>query len=202
MALSNPQLKNSHGIQSFKFHLLAWLEHRRWNAFTRTMGFQYTAEFKKNLELNGDNHKNMELKLHPCLIESEKPSLDGNCRYLRNEMEALFTGLDVEEFNVDELTVEQMSELLDMKKAYLMSINEKFPGIQYADFDLLDKLTFEWCQEATRTSILMIDDTKKFLQEYSAGVSDQEIKAEFMHAWRGVVCYDFKKYDYLEHDYI
>ena len=61
------------GIDVLKLNLLAWLEHRRWTAFTRTRGYRYTAEINKNLELNGTNHKNMELKLHPCLIEAKKP---------------------------------------------------------------------------------------------------------------------------------
>ncbi|MBQ9929513.1 MAG: hypothetical protein IJO72_01855 [Oscillospiraceae bacterium] len=78
-----------------KKHLLAWLEHRRWTAFTRTMGYQFTAEFKKNLQLNGANHKNMELKLHPCLVEAEKPKQDAESTYLRANLGGLFEDLSV-----------------------------------------------------------------------------------------------------------
>ena len=53
--------------------LLAWLEHRRWCAYTRAEGYRYTAEVIKNLDLKGKSHKNMSLKLHPCLVEAERP---------------------------------------------------------------------------------------------------------------------------------
>ena len=51
-----------------KKHLLAWLEHRRWVAFTRTRGFQNTDDYGSYLEKTKD-HKYMSLKLHPCLRE-------------------------------------------------------------------------------------------------------------------------------------
>lgn len=49
---------------------LAWLEHRRWNAFTRVKGFRSTDAYRK-YTLKGDDgsYKQMELKLHPCLVE-------------------------------------------------------------------------------------------------------------------------------------
>ncbi len=48
---------------------LAWLEHRRWCAFTRTMGLRYTDAMEKNIAIE-KSHKNMPLKLHPCLVEA------------------------------------------------------------------------------------------------------------------------------------
>lgn len=62
-----------------KEHLLAWLEHRRWCAFTRIRGYQRTTDYAKYCELTG-SHKHMSLKLHPCLVESGKkgsPALIG-----------------------------------------------------------------------------------------------------------------------------
>lgn len=55
-----------------KRHRLAWLEHRRWSAYTRTMGFRFTDAMRENMETQG-NHKNMPLKLHTCLVEARKP---------------------------------------------------------------------------------------------------------------------------------
>ena len=55
-----------------KAHLLAWLEHRRWCAFTRTMGYRHTDALAKNVK-RFDKHKNMPLKLHPCLVEAVLP---------------------------------------------------------------------------------------------------------------------------------
>ncbi len=80
----------AHKDAQIKMHLLAWLEHRRWTAFTRTMGYQRTREYHKNLHLNGENHKNMELKLHPCLVEAKKPVLDGANTYQQKTSDGIF----------------------------------------------------------------------------------------------------------------
>lgn len=73
IAVSGPEDKIDSDVDRQKADLeakkyaLAWCEHRRWNAFTRTRGYRYT---------NGDHilntkmtHKDMELKLHACLVE-------------------------------------------------------------------------------------------------------------------------------------
>ena len=54
---------------------LAWLEHRRWNAFLRINGFVSPTEeqLEKYAYSDPDNdvkHKNLDLKLHPCIVES------------------------------------------------------------------------------------------------------------------------------------
>lgn len=56
-------------------HILAWLEHRRWCAFTRTMGYQTTDAIERNVKLSNGrpDYKNMILKLHPCLVEAARP---------------------------------------------------------------------------------------------------------------------------------
>lgn len=46
----------------------AWLEHRRWNAFTRVYGYQN----------NGTNQKDHQRKLHPCLVETDKEGAKGH----------------------------------------------------------------------------------------------------------------------------
>jgi len=49
---------------------LAWLEHRRWNAYTRVMGFRSTSDYMNYTKVTG-NHKHMSIKLHPCLVECD-----------------------------------------------------------------------------------------------------------------------------------
>ncbi|MBQ7321838.1 MAG: hypothetical protein IJW99_07055 [Clostridia bacterium] len=49
---------------------LAWLEHRRWNAHQRTKGFRSTEHWQAYFRDEGGSHKNMNLKLHPCLVEA------------------------------------------------------------------------------------------------------------------------------------
>jgi len=55
---------------------LSWLEHRRWNAFMRTKGFIAPTEFQwEQYAFKEDNdHKNIPLKLHPCIVESSETS--------------------------------------------------------------------------------------------------------------------------------
>lgn len=52
-------------------HKMAWLEHRRWNAFTRVKGFRKTDKYDVYAQKTG-SYKQMELKLHPCLVECNK----------------------------------------------------------------------------------------------------------------------------------
>lgn len=79
-----------------KRHELAWLEHRRWCAFMRTEGFRCPTADEELAYINmlpddandtGKNkgmHKNIELKLHPCIVECDKIGIRPN----------LFTSLD------------------------------------------------------------------------------------------------------------
>ena len=61
--------------------LLAWTEHRRWNAFMRMNGFTCPADWKKYESLNNDIHNGAEhdyrflfFKLHPCITEAAPES--------------------------------------------------------------------------------------------------------------------------------
>ena len=65
---------------------LAWLEHRRWNAFMRSKGFQCSGkmEYEKYIEKT-HSHKNLKLKLHPCLVECDDKGMrvDSENEYLK-----------------------------------------------------------------------------------------------------------------------
>ena len=50
---------------------LAWLEHRRWNAFMRVGGFTAPLDFKVYMDEAG-SYKYIKLKLHPCIVECSK----------------------------------------------------------------------------------------------------------------------------------
>lgn len=56
-------------------HRLAWLEHRRWNSFTRVMGFRCSDAYLRYYHAAGDSVKHMELKLHPCLVECDEDGI-------------------------------------------------------------------------------------------------------------------------------
>lgn len=73
---------------------LAWLEHRRWNAFLRAQGFtcaddkMHEAIFRLGEK---DLHKNLRLKLHPCLVEctEEMPALPVDDDFDRSKLDGL-----------------------------------------------------------------------------------------------------------------
>jgi len=56
------------GYDASLVHRLGWLEHRRWCTFMRSRGFRCTDKYPEYFKTLG-NHKHMELKLHPCLVE-------------------------------------------------------------------------------------------------------------------------------------
>ncbi len=56
-------------------HKMAWLEHRRWNAFLRVDGFRYTKDY--DVYKATGSYKQMKLKLHPCLVECDQNGIHG-----------------------------------------------------------------------------------------------------------------------------
>lgn len=64
-------------------HRMSWLEHRRWNAFTRVKGFRYTGnydayvKFDENGKCIPGTYKQMDIKLHPCLVECDMKGVRG-----------------------------------------------------------------------------------------------------------------------------
>ncbi len=65
-------------------HRIAWMEKRRWNAFTRIKGFRHTDRYDVYaVEGEKGTYKQMDLKLHPCLVECDKvgirAKIDLNC---------------------------------------------------------------------------------------------------------------------------
>ena len=93
---------------------LSWLEHRRWNAFMRTKGFNAPSEnqmsqyaFKNNV----DDHKQLDLKLHPCIVERAKSS---------NEQ--------VIDLDDDDFLNNQEYDLLDMASIKVYQMRKKRTG--------------------------------------------------------------------------
>ena len=57
-------------------HRMSWLEHRRWCAFTRVKGFQSTQNYDRYVVAGKKgSYKQMELKLHPCLVECDQKGI-------------------------------------------------------------------------------------------------------------------------------
>lgn len=72
-----------------KLNALAWLEHRRWNAFMRINGFRKPDSIDKYIDLDSDTHclkpehdksyQFVSIKLHPCLVECDLQGYPGAC---------------------------------------------------------------------------------------------------------------------------
>lgn len=66
-----PELEGKYDGLEQKKEYLAWLEHRRWCAFNRTMGYR-SVDFDEVTAATGAN-KEHRLKLHACLAEAAQP---------------------------------------------------------------------------------------------------------------------------------
>lgn len=109
-------------------HEMAWLEHRRWNAFTRVKGFRHTSEYDA-YAVSGKHgsYKQMDIKLHPCLVECDKNGIRGNVSE---------TGV-VDEGSLLKATVDSDFDLLDK-----LSYDASKKGYNGYDFKLYDYLTY------------------------------------------------------------
>ena len=78
MILGEVELNTEHDETKHRIllHELAWLEHRRWCAFTRVKGFRGTKNYMiYATKGNHKSYKQMDIKLHPCLVECDKKGI-------------------------------------------------------------------------------------------------------------------------------
>ena len=83
MIFAVPAEKEVNGMKKQNMmNQLAWLEHRRWNAYMRSMGFRDEKELAKDwenkeiVEILSKKSKNIDLKIHACLVECDKSGMD------------------------------------------------------------------------------------------------------------------------------
>ncbi len=116
-------------------HALAWLEHRRWNAFTRIKGFRGTADYDAYWDKDQDlyrsrkrrSYKQMEMRLHPCLVECDGYGMRLDVTVPDN-YEA-FAALEEHPLDLlDELTV-------TLDKKGLVGYDLKYYDYPYQDFE-------------------------------------------------------------------
>jgi hypothetical protein len=83
-------------------HRMAWLEHRRWNAFTRVKGFRVTDAYDSYAtEGEMGSYKQMDLKLHPCLVECDDKGIRaGMDEKGKIDSDTLFCCMDREQFDL------------------------------------------------------------------------------------------------------
>ena len=163
--------------------LLQWLEHRRWNAFLRTMGFQQTKNYEEYIETT-ESHKQMEEKLHPCLVECEKPkkSKSYTCFHINN--------ICCKKCLSNQLTESAYHhKIIDRPKNYNIKDSVDFISglVPCKDFD-----SFNVHQH--------IEDNLDMLDLLSLDL--YKLKKEKFKNVKGFKPYDFKQYDYPNNDYL
>ena len=107
------------------YNRLAWLEHRRWNAFTRVMGFVYTEDYNKYYNRT-NSHKHMELKLHPCLVECDDKGIK---RTTKDENGKLCFTADSKPDYLDQLTL----RIINVKPKNGDFKENDYPKSEYAE---------------------------------------------------------------------
>lgn len=94
-------------------HKMAWLEHRRWNAFTRVKGFRNTTDYDV-YAVPGviGSYKQMDIKLHPCLVECDQKGIRANISSKGEiDVESLFQCDDRDDFDLlDDLSYDLYSK--------------------------------------------------------------------------------------------
>ena len=138
-------------------HILAWLEHRRWCAFTRTMGYQTTDAIKRNVELSNGrpDYKNMLLKLHPCLVEAVRP---------QNDNDVYISASFLPDGRVDEATA-FMGEPLDMLDRVSYKCRE-FLGKDAYNFKMYDYYSHEFEHLFFKADIQKLNMPKKVSNKF------------------------------------
>ena len=124
-----------------KKHRLAWLEHRRWNAFTRTMGYQHIDARK--IFRSKEAQKDMDIKLHSCLVEARYPDCDKGISYIyayfldngyidRDRAHPDFKSKELD--RLDEVTLER-------RNCYSNEKEEDFKQYDYYRYEFYEYLT-------------------------------------------------------------
>ncbi len=147
--------KNGEEIEKYdeiekKKHCLAWLEHRRWCAFTRTMGYQHT-DVENNLA-HKNSHKEMSLKLHACLVEARRPDLKNGDKYILSGFDQIGK-LDMADMLKDDIDMDTCDLLDDASYAC------KKAGTKKTDFKEYDYYRYEL------DDYLFGDDLRKALEK-------------------------------------
>lgn len=155
------------------WHRLAWLEHRRWNAFMRTCGFRSVSADKiktyyslKCFEHPDANHKFISLKLHPCIVECSE-----------NGMMIPFS---VSKYSDDNpITKEKYeAEIKDIRNYYSANLTDKL--------DALDEVTFCIWEQAV---------SERFRKEKNKSEKEHE-PVDYLKLYNCFSYDDFKRWDY------
>jgi hypothetical protein len=173
---------------------LAWLEHRRWNAFMRTKGF--IAPTKEQFEhyaykTDDMDHKNLELKLHPFILEcsrfSEKYQMIDEKDWSNNENFEKDPKLD----DVDKAMIERYKKALNGNNKKKKEKIEEDKEVKQWDLPEEDKKIMEvlikrlidkntWGNNDNYKKDPNLDDTvKTIIKEYKVKLNEKDAECTY-----------------------
>ncbi len=111
---------------------LAWLEHRRWCAFSRVRGFQNSVKYDVYAERTDNSYKHMPLQLHPCLVECDMTGIHAkvDVKKIGNEKKVDWTCTD--EKNLDTLDILSKDLIEKELNDYDFKIYD-YPGMDFSE---------------------------------------------------------------------
>jgi len=111
---------------------LAWLEHRRWCAFSRVRGFQNSVKYDVYAERTDNSYKHMPLQLHPCLVECNMTGIHAkvDVKKIGNEKKVDWTCTD--EKNLDTLDILSKDLIEKELNDYDFKIYD-YPGMDFSE---------------------------------------------------------------------
>ena len=182
----------------------AWLEHRRWNAFTRTMGYQHTDNIESSYAMY-ESHKIMELKLHPCLLEAKLPTPYSDEKYMRadDNTEKLYASLE------DTVTDNGICPRIKLVKptariAYLERLSEFEKGktalideIKKEKLELLDELSYNCFKHIININQGRINKELEWVRSKK----ECRLIRKYKKTCNPSSLNDFKKYDYFKYEF-
>lgn len=126
--------------------ILSWMEHRRWNAYLRSKGFSCPTDIQhaRYTAVTGEN-KDIQLRLHPCLVEADiKKSflhpqqlpIEEPSRYDNLDLTSLYDYLIQRVLSSDNYAPEDLKVFFDKEKL-LFKTNEKLIEKYHISLDKL-----------------------------------------------------------------
>lgn len=155
-------------------HKLAWMEHRRWNAFTRVKGFKSTKAYTAYHD-SANSYKEMDVKLHPCLIECDKKGIRVACDSDRN------IGIGPIFLRSDDADMDFLDKL---------SYDLRDKGYNDYDFKLYD---YPMIEKTILNSIKLEGDFKEAATKTAKKIHEEWCKKQLAAGWSFGEKYDAEK---------
>ncbi|MBE6688276.1 MAG: hypothetical protein E7588_03240 [Ruminococcaceae bacterium] len=116
-------------------HRLAWLEHRRWNAFMRVSGFRFTDMYVHYYKEFG-THKSLSLKLHPCLVECDESEMKLELTEKGEPIDRVADGTKTEALDMlDEISLKMREVKMEKNKKEEKEENKDYSYYDFKKYD-------------------------------------------------------------------